>query len=182
MRPVSQPAPTVHHTVAPTAKQTRSHGPMEITSLFNQPSPPDAIQRKPATIAAQRNDKCPRSSSCSIRHHWLENSFEKFRKDNGTGTNQPIEGGEGPPQPPDGVGGGTGSLLSERGRRLPQQPAGGGGAPPPGGNGGGNGNGNGGGGRPPPPRKNGGNGSDGDDDGDDSLPPSDHGQPQHHWG
>ena len=39
---------------------------------------------------------------------------------NGTGTNQPIEGGGGPAQPPNGGGGGTGSLLSERGRRLPQ--------------------------------------------------------------
>ena len=110
-------------------------------------------------------------------------------RQNGTGTNQPIEGGGGPPQPPNGVSGGTGSLLSERGRRLPQQPAGEGGAPPPGGNGGGNGNGddNGGGGRPPPPRGNGGNGGDDDDDddgdgggGDDSPPPSDHRQPQHH--
>ena len=51
VRPVSQPAPTVHHTVALTARQTRSHGPMEITSLFNQPSPLDAIQRKLATMA-----------------------------------------------------------------------------------------------------------------------------------
>ena len=64
-------------------------------------------------------------------------------RQNGTGTNQPIEGGGGPPQPPNGVGGGTGPLLSERDRRIPQQPAGGGGAPPPGGNGNGNGNGNG---------------------------------------
>ena len=40
-------------------------------------------------------------------------------RQNGTGTNQPIEGGGGPPQPPDGGGGGTGSLLSERGRRMP---------------------------------------------------------------
>ena len=93
-------------------------------------------------------------------------------RQNGTGTNQPIEGGGGQPQPPNGVGGGTGPLLSERGRRLPQQPAGGGGAPPPDGNGGG--------GRPPPQR---GDGSDdGDDDGDggggdDSPPPSDHRQP-----
>ena len=65
-------------------------------------------------------------------------------RQNGTGYNQPIEGGE------------TGPPLSERGRRTPQQPAGGGGAPPPCGNGGGNGNGydNGGGGRPPPPRGN----------------------------
>ena len=39
------------HTAAPTARQTRSRGPTEITSLFNQPSPPDAIQRKPATMA-----------------------------------------------------------------------------------------------------------------------------------
>ena len=58
---------------------------------------------------------------------------------NGTGTNQPIEGGGGPSQPPNGVGGGTGPQLSERGRRIPQQLAGGGGAPPPGGNGNGNG-------------------------------------------
>ena len=96
-------------------------------------------------------------------------------RQNGTGTNQPIEGGGGPPQPPNGVGGGTGPLLSERGRRIPQQLAGGGGAPPP------NGNGNGRSDRPPPPRGNG--GDDGDDDGDggrdDSPPPSDHGQPRH---
>ena len=99
-------------------------------------------------------------------------------RQNGTETNRPIEGGGGPPQPPNGVGGGTGSLHSERGRRIPEQLAGGGGALPAGGNG--NGNGNGEGGRPPPPRGNGGNGGgDGDDDGDDSPPPSDHGQPQH---
>ena len=98
----------------------------------------------------------------------------------GTGTNQPIEGGGGPPQLPNGVGGGTGPLLSERGRRMPQQLAVGGGVPPPGGNGGGNGNddGNGGGGRPPPPGGNGGNGDDdGDGHGDDSPPLSDHEQP-----
>ena len=41
-------------------------------------------------------------------------------RQNGTGTNQPIEGGGGPPQPPNCGGGGTGSLLSERGRRMPQ--------------------------------------------------------------
>ena len=106
-------------------------------------------------------------------------------RQNGTGTNQPIEGGGGPPQPPNGVGGGTGSLLSERGRRIPQQLAGGGGAPPPGGNG--NCDDNGEGGRPPLPRGNGGNGGDGGDDGDggggdDSPPPSDNGQPRHHQG
>ena len=33
-------------------------------------------------------------------------------RQNGTGTNQPIEGGGGPPQPPNGGGGGTGLLLS----------------------------------------------------------------------
>ena len=110
-------------------------------------------------------------------------------RQNGTGTNQPIEGGGGPPQPPNGGDGGIGSLLSERSRRMPQQPMGGGGALPPGGNGGGNGNGddNGGGGRPPSPRGNGGDGSDGGDDGDggggdDSPPPSDHRQPRHHQG
>ena len=64
-------------------------------------------------------------------------------RQNGTGINQPIEGGGGLPQPPNGVGGGIGSLLSERDRRIPQQPAGGGRAPPPGGNGNGNGNSNG---------------------------------------
>ena len=41
-------------------------------------------------------------------------------RQNGTGYNQPIEGGGGLPQPPDGGGGGNGSLLSERGRRMPQ--------------------------------------------------------------
>ena len=75
-------------------------------------------------------------------------------RQNGTGINQPIESGGGPPQLPNGVGGGTGPLLSKRDRRIPQQPAGGAGAPPPGGNG----NGNGGGDRPPRPRRNGGNG------------------------
>ena len=103
-------------------------------------------------------------------------------RQNGTGVNQPIEGGGGPPQLPNGVGGGTGPLLSERDRRILQQPTGGGGAPPPGGNGNGNGDSNGsrGGDRPPPPR---GNGNDnGDGGGDDSPPPSDHGQPRHHRG
>ena len=101
-------------------------------------------------------------------------------RQDGTGTNQPIEGGGGPPQPPNGVGGGTGPLFSERDRRLPQQPAGGGGAPPPGGNGNGRGD------RPPPPRGNGGNGGDDGDDGDgggdDSPLLSVHGQPWHHRG
>ena len=34
-------------------------------------------------------------------------------RQNGTGTNQPIEGGVGPPQPPNGVGGGTGPLPQQ---------------------------------------------------------------------
>ena len=102
------------------------------------------------------------------------------KRQNGTGINQPIESGGGPPQLPNGVGGGTWPLLSERDRRIPQQPAGGGGAPPPGGYGNGNGDSDDsrGGDRPPPPR---GNGDDnGDGGGDDSPPPSDHGQPRHH--
>ena len=102
------------------------------------------------------------------------------KRQNGTGINQPIEGGGGLPQPPNGVGGGTWPLLSERNRRISQQPVGGG-APPPNGNG--NGNGNGGSDRPPPPRGNGGNGDDdGDGGGGDSPLPSDHGQPRHHQG
>ena len=32
---------------------------MEITSLFNQPSPPDAIQRKPATVVNPVNTFTP---------------------------------------------------------------------------------------------------------------------------
>ena len=101
-------------------------------------------------------------------------------RQNGTGINQPIESGGGPPQLPKGVGGGTWPLLSERGRRIPQQLAGGGGAPPPNGNGSGNGDSNGsrGGNRPPSPRRNG--NDDGNGGGDDSPPPSDHGQPRHH--
>ena len=100
-------------------------------------------------------------------------------RQNGTGINQPIETGGGPPQPPNGVSGGTQPLLSERDRRIPQQPAGGGGTPPPNGNGNGNGDSNGsrGGDRPPPPRRNGDDDEDGG--GDDSPPPSDHGQPRH---
>ena len=42
-------------------------------------------------------------------------------RQNGTGSNQPIQGGGGPPQPLDGGGGGIGPPLSERGRRTPQQ-------------------------------------------------------------
>ena len=48
------------------------------------------------------------------------------------------------------MGGGTRPLLSERDRRIPQQPAGGGGTPPPNGNGNGDSNGSRGGDRPPP--------------------------------
>ena len=98
---------------------------------------------------------------------------------NGTGINQPIESGGGPPQLPNGVGGGTRPLLSERDRRIPQQLEGGGGTPPPKGNGSGNGDSNGsrGGDRPPPPRRNG--DDNGDGGGDDSPLPSDHGQPRH---
>ena len=59
MRPVSQLAPTVHHTAAVTGRQTRSHGPMQITSLFNHPSPPDAIRRKLATVANPVNTFTP---------------------------------------------------------------------------------------------------------------------------
>ena len=59
VRPASQLAPTVHHIVAPTGRQTRSCGPMEITSLFNHPSPPDVIQRKPATMANPVNTVTP---------------------------------------------------------------------------------------------------------------------------
>ena len=102
-----------------------------------------------------------------------------LERQNGTGINQPIESGGGPPQLPNGVGGGTGALLSERDRRIPQQLAGGGGAPPPNGNGNGNSNGSRGGDRPPPPRR---NGNDNGDGGDDSPPPSDNGQPRHHQG
>ena len=40
-------------------------------------------------------------------------------RQNGTGSNQPIEGCGGPPQPPDGGGGGTDPPFSERGRRTP---------------------------------------------------------------
>ena len=65
--PVSQPAPTVHHTVALTGRQTRSHGPMEITSLFNHPSPPDAIQRKPATVANPVNTFTPITNNPHLR-------------------------------------------------------------------------------------------------------------------
>ena len=103
-----------------------------------------------------------------------------LERQNGTGINQPIESGGGLPQPPNSVGGGTQPLLSERGRRIPQQPAGGGGTPPPNVNGNGNGDSNGsrGGDRPPPPRRNG--DDNGDGGGDDSPPPSDHGQPRHH--
>ena len=43
VRPVSQLAPAMHHTAVPIGQQTRSHGPTDITSLFNQPSLPDAI-------------------------------------------------------------------------------------------------------------------------------------------
>ena len=41
-------------------------------------------------------------------------------RQNGTGSNQPIETGGGPPQPPNCVSGGTCPPLSERDRRIPQ--------------------------------------------------------------
>ena len=59
VRPASQLAPTVHHTAAPAGRQTRNHGPTEITSFFNHPSPPDAIQRKLATVANPVNTFTP---------------------------------------------------------------------------------------------------------------------------
>ena len=43
MRPVSQLAPAMDHNAAPIGRQTISHGPTDITSVFNQPSPPDTI-------------------------------------------------------------------------------------------------------------------------------------------
>ena len=49
----------MHHTATPTGRQTRSRGPTEITSLLNHPSPPDAIQRKPATMANPVNTFTP---------------------------------------------------------------------------------------------------------------------------
>ena len=56
----SQPTgPAMHHTATPTGRQTRSHGPTDITSLFNQPSPPDAIQRKPAAMVNPVNTFTP---------------------------------------------------------------------------------------------------------------------------
>ena len=55
MRPVSQLAPAVHQTAAPIGRQTRSHGPTDITLLFNQPPPPDATRRKPATMVNPTN-------------------------------------------------------------------------------------------------------------------------------
>ena len=43
-----------------------------------------------------------------------------WERQNGTGYNQPVKGGGGPPQPPDGEGGGIGPSFLERGRRTPQ--------------------------------------------------------------
>ena len=44
VRLVSQPVPTMQQAVAPTiSRQTRSCGPTNIVSLFNQASQPDAI-------------------------------------------------------------------------------------------------------------------------------------------
>ena len=59
VRPVSQPALAVHPTAASIGRQTRSHGPTDHTSLFNQPSPPDAIWRKPAAPANSANTFTP---------------------------------------------------------------------------------------------------------------------------
>ena len=100
-------------------------------------------------------------------------------RQNGTRTNQPIEGGGGLPQPPNGVGGGT-DHCSQKGveeclsnwqveelHHLVLM---------------GMVDSNGGGGRPPPPRGNGGSDDDGDGAGDDSPPQSDHRQPRHHRG
>ena len=59
VRPVNQQAPAVHHTAAPIGRQTRSCGPTDITSLFNQPSPPDAIWRKATAPANPANTFTP---------------------------------------------------------------------------------------------------------------------------
>ena len=59
VRPVSQLAPAICHNVAPIGRQTRSRGPTDITSLSNQPSLPDATQRKPSTQANPANTFAP---------------------------------------------------------------------------------------------------------------------------
>ena len=93
VRPVSQPAPVVHHTVAPTGRQTRSHGPTEITSLFNHPSPPDAIQRKLATMANPVNTFTPITnnppSQEDIEVASITSSTRLYEHSTGTGSGLP---------------------------------------------------------------------------------------------
>ena len=93
MRPVSQLAPTVHHTVALTGRQTRSHSPTEITSLFNHPSPPDAIQRKPATVVNPVNTITPITndppSQEDIKVASITGSTRLYKHSTGTGSGLP---------------------------------------------------------------------------------------------
>ena len=53
VRQVSQPAPAMHQAASPVCRQRRSHCPTDIILLFNQPSQPVAIQRKPQALATQ---------------------------------------------------------------------------------------------------------------------------------
>ena len=97
MRPVSQLAPTMHHTAAPTGRQTRSRGPMEITSLFNQPSQPDAIWRKPATLANPVNTFTPITND-TPSHEDMEvasitGSTRLYKHSMGTGSGLPSGSG-----------------------------------------------------------------------------------------
>ena len=97
MRPVSQLAPAMHHTVVPVGRQTRSHGPTDITSLFNQPSPPDAIWRKPATPANPANTFTPIApdtpSQEDIEVASITGSTRLYEHSSGTGSSLPSRSG-----------------------------------------------------------------------------------------
>ena len=83
----------MHHTVAPTGRQTRSCGPMEITSLFNQSSAPDAIQKKPATMVNPVNTFTPITNNTpsqeDIEVASITGSTRLYKHSTGTGSGLP---------------------------------------------------------------------------------------------
>ena len=95
--PISQPAPAVHQTAAPLGRQTRSCGPTDITSLFSQSSPPDAIQRKPAAVANPTNTFTPITpntpSQEDIEVASITGSTGLYQHSSGTGSSLPSGSG-----------------------------------------------------------------------------------------
>ena len=97
VRPVSQLTSAMHHTAVPMGQQTRSHGPTDITLLFNQPSPPDDIWRKPATQVNPANTFIPITpntpSQEDIEVASITGSTRLYENSSGTGCSLPSGSG-----------------------------------------------------------------------------------------